>query len=79
MTPAEKEANQLIDKYRTFIRIADGYGQLLSDTEIFLAQQCALTATRIIKKELNDTCQEQTAAYWDVVEYHIKNYDKKKQ
>ena len=59
-TPSEK-ATQLIDKYRTIIRISDKYGYLLSDEEIHLAKQCAIVCVNeVIDKDgyNNDYWQE---------------------
>lgn len=41
---AKQKAIELIDKYRTYIRIADKYNQNLPSEEIYLAKKCALIA-----------------------------------
>jgi hypothetical protein len=43
MTPKEK-AIELVDKYRTYVRIADKYDYNVSEDEIHISKQCALIA-----------------------------------
>lgn len=50
MTPIEK-AVQLMDKYRTYLRIADKYEYLDPEDEVHLAKQCALTLVDEILNE----------------------------
>ena len=42
MKPAQEKAKELVDKHRTYLRMADKYGYLDSEDEIYLAKQCAL-------------------------------------
>ena len=44
MKNAKEKAAELVDKYRTYIRMADKYEYNLSKDEIYLAKQCALIA-----------------------------------
>jgi hypothetical protein len=44
MKNAKEKAKKLVDKYRTYIRMADKYEYNLSQDEIYLAKQCALIA-----------------------------------
>ena len=46
----KKEARELVDHHRTYVRMADKYGYLLSDDEIHLAKQHALKTVREIWK-----------------------------
>jgi hypothetical protein len=43
MTPKQKSEN-LVDKYRTYLRKGDKYGFLDNDDEVYLSKQCALIA-----------------------------------
>jgi len=66
MTPKEK-AVELVNKYRTYIRIADKYDYNVSEDEIHISKQCALIAVN----EIIDI------AYWEYMEsgsYEEKNY-----
>jgi len=44
MIEAKKKAIELVDKYRTYIRQADKYSEIVSEDEIYLAKKCALVA-----------------------------------
>ena len=50
MSPQEK-AKELVDKYRTYIRMADKYEYNLSKDEIYLAKRCALIAVDEVLKD----------------------------
>ena len=45
---SKQKAIELIDKYRTYIRMADKYDNNLPSDEIYLAKQCALTTVNEI-------------------------------
>lgn len=50
---ANKKAIQLVDKYRTYIRMADKYAYNLPDDEIHIAKQCAIIAVNQTIEEIN--------------------------
>jgi hypothetical protein len=52
MTSKEK-AKELVDRYKSYIQMADKYGDLLSSQEIYFAKQCALIAVDETIKALN--------------------------
>lgn len=64
MTAVEK-ANQLIDKYRTYLSIADKYEYLDPEDELHLAKQCALTLVDEILNENSKRGGEND----DIIEY----------
>ena len=75
MTPKDK-AVELVDKYRTCIRIADKYDNNVSEDEIYLAKQCALIAVDEILK--SNPCKfivyeyEINRDYWQEVKQEIE-------
>ncbi len=69
---AKDKAKELVDKYRTYIRMADKYGYILSEDEIYLAKQCALIA---VDEILNlDDFSIEGREYWQEVKQEI-NYN----
>jgi hypothetical protein len=63
MTPKEK-AVELVDKYRTYIRIADKYDYNVSEDEIHISKQCALIAVdEIIKSREDDGHFDDSVSY----------------
>jgi hypothetical protein len=77
MTPKEK-AVELVNKYRTYIRIADKYDYNVSEDEIHISKQCALTSVNDIinanphSNPLN-TDVYSTMSYWQEVKQEIEN------
>ena len=79
LTPKEK-AQELVDKYRTYSRMADKYGYNLPSDEIYLAKQCALIAVQEIislmikfhRRHIADNSNEIT--FWNEVRTEIENY-----
>ena len=76
MTPKEN-AQKLVDKYRTYIRMADKYGYNLADDEIYLAKQCAIISVDEMIDELDDnydtTHSLDRKLYWYEVRVQINN------
>lgn len=74
MIPKEK-AKELLDKYRTYIRIADKYGYNLTDDEIYLSKQCAIiTVDEILEIEYwqyMESGGKQEQIYWQEVKQEI--------
>lgn len=68
MTPKQK-AVELIDKYRTYIRIADKYNQNLPSEEIYLAEKCALIA---VDEILDAVGTNYSVNYWQEVKQEIE-------
>ena len=76
MTAVEK-AVELLDKYRTYLRIADKYEYLDPEDEVHLAKQCALTAVDEILNENSKRGGEndeiiEYEPYWLEVKHEIK-------
>lgn len=71
MTKEQEKARELIDFYRTYIRMADKYGYLLSDDEIHLAKQCAL---KVCDEVLGDMGSDRGYEFWVGVKQAIKDY-----
>jgi hypothetical protein len=75
MTQKEK-AQELVDKYRTYIRAADKYEYLDPEDEVHLAKQCALVAVNEILIENskrggeNDEITEYEP-YWQEVQQQL--------
>jgi hypothetical protein len=74
MKNAKEKAAELVDKYRTYIRMADKYEYNLSKDEIYLAKQCALIAVNelIIEKNKWENGSFYTSKYWDYVKQEIQ-------
>lgn len=72
MTKEQEKARELIDFYRTYIRMADKYGYLLSDDEIHLAKQCAL---KTCNEVLGDMGSDRGYDSWVGVKQAIKDYE----
>ena len=68
MTPQNK-AKQLVEKYRTYVRLADKYDLNLGSDEIYIAKECALIAVDEMIK---------TAEIFDYCETIVKNYNEVK-
>lgn len=74
MTPKEK-ANELLDKHRTYIRIADKYGYLISADEIHISIQCTLiTIEQLIQCTHSDGRGNSMfdKEYWQAVKKEIE-------
>ena len=67
MTPKEK-AEELVDKYRTYIRTGDKYEYLDAEDEVHLAKQCALIAVN----EILDICKTYLSSYYLEVKEEIQ-------
>jgi hypothetical protein len=88
LVSAVEKANELVDKYRTYLRMADKYDYLDSEDEIYLATQCALVAVdEIINDEIINAdwyiptfedCKKWTS-YWKEVEQEINNFKQQEQ
>ena len=75
MKPKEK-AEELLDKYRTYIRKADVYDYLFFEDENFLSKQCALIAVDEVIDALPDTTSPYNLKqidYWQQVKNEINN------
>lgn len=75
MTPKEK-AKELLDKYRTHIRIADACSCLNSIDEIDIAKKCALIVVdEVLKSVLSgyDYDQDSEEPFWQEVKTEINN------
>jgi hypothetical protein len=68
MTPKEK-AIELVDKYRTYVRIADKYDYNLSEDEIHISKQCALITVDEIIESDTQFCY---GNYWQEVKQEIE-------
>ena len=68
MLPKDK-AKELVDKYRTYVRIADYYDLNSSEDEIHIAKQCALICV--------DEIIEAEHRIWEKVSHiaHYVSYD----
>lgn len=73
MTSQEK-AQELVDKYRTYIRVADKYENNNSEDEIYLSKQCALIAVDEIIKSINPFGMFLGKDYWEEVRDCLENY-----
>ncbi len=75
MKPAKEKAQELVDKYRTYIRAADKYEYLDPEDEVHLAKQCALVAVNeIINCDCFFKTLEDTKAftnYWHEVQNEL--------
>jgi tRNA/tmRNA/rRNA uracil-C5-methylase (TrmA/RlmC/RlmD family) len=73
MTPKLK-AEELVDKYRTYIRMADKYEYNLSQDEIYLAKQCALIAVNelIIEENNYNNGSFYPSKFWQEVKQEIE-------
>jgi hypothetical protein len=60
MNTEKEKAIELIDKYRTYLRMGDKYGYLDSEDEIDLAKQCALIVVDEILDNFGLVCNGQT-------------------
>jgi hypothetical protein len=66
----EQKAQELLDKYRTYIRMADPCGYLLSGDEIYFAKLCAKSAVNDIiesrkdDKNFDDTFFAKSSTYY---------------
>jgi len=73
MKTAEEKARALVDKYRTYLRMADKYDYLDSEDEIYLATQCALVTVDEILNENSKRGGEKD----EIVEYEPFWYEVK--
>ena len=69
---AQEKARELIDFYRTYIRMADKYGYLTSDDEIYLAKQCAI---KPCSEVLSDMGSDRGYEFWTDVKQAIQDYE----
>jgi hypothetical protein len=75
MTPKEK-AQELVDKYRTYIRAGDKYEYLDPEDEVYLAKQCAVITVDEIQKCVLYTTQKHendrfSEDYWEKVKNEL--------
>ena len=87
-SPKEK-AKELVDKYRTYIRMADKYNYLLDEDEVYIAKQCALKevdAIMIALEEYDDRNKtyelqnmDRDFNYYSEVKKEIENYEQNQQ
>jgi hypothetical protein len=70
---AKEKAEELVDKYRTYIRMADKYEYNLSQDEIYLAKHCALIAVDEIIKTFYSPITFGVKDYWQEVKQEIEN------
>ena len=74
MKTAVEKAKELVDKHRTYLRMADKYDYLDSEDEIYLATQCALvTVDEILNENSKRGGEEDEIVEYEPFWYEVKN------
>jgi hypothetical protein len=71
MKTAVEKARELVDKHRTYLRMADKYDYLDSEDEIYLATQCALISVDEIQGIKSVYHDEKLYDYYEQVKEEI--------
>ena len=71
MKTAVEKARELVDKHRTYLRMADKYDYLDSDDEIYLATQCALISVDEIQGIKSVYHDEELYDYYEQVKHEL--------
>lgn len=71
MSPQDK-AKQLVEKYRTYVRLADKYDLNLGSDEIYIAKECSLLTVDEIIKHCAQVEPYLGVDYWNEVKTEIE-------
>ena len=69
---AQDKAKQLVEKYRTYVRLADKYDLNLGSDEMYIAKQCALIAVDELIKHFAQIEPYLGVEYWREVKTEIE-------